>query len=79
MKRKLICTNYFIILEKIFSREHIKKPNANVRACPDITFWAVGYHSPPTPEFKLAFHIYYVKYGIHLRAKGSVGTRGGGG
>ena len=32
--------------EKRFSREHTKNPNANVRACPDVTFWAVGYHPP---------------------------------
>ena len=62
MKRKLTCTYYFIILEKKrFSREHTKNPNANDRARPDVTFWAVGYHSPP-PESQLAFHIYYVKY-----------------
>ena len=58
MKRKLTCTNYFITLEKRFSREHTKNPNANVQALLDVTFWAVGYHSP---EFQLAFHIYYVK------------------
>ena len=67
MKRKLICTNYFIILgKKGFSREHTKNPNANVRARPEVTFWAVGYHSP---EFQLAFHIYYVKYGNTLTCK----------
>ena len=38
-----------------------KSPNANDQARPDVTFWAVGYHSPP-PESQLAFHIYYVKY-----------------
>ena len=48
MKRKIICTNYFIILEKSFTREHTKKPNANVRAHPDVTFWAVANHSPPS-------------------------------
>ena len=32
-----------------FSREHTKNPNANVRSRPDVTFWAVGYHSPPPP------------------------------
>ena len=79
MKRKLTCTNYFIILEKkIFKRAH-QNPNANVRACPDVTFWAVGYHypPPPRPESQLAFHIYYVKYETQLHAKGLVGTRGG--
>ena len=50
MERKLTCTNYFIILEKRFSREHTKDPNVNVWARPVVTFWAVGYHSPP-PHF----------------------------
>ena len=60
MKRKLTCTNYFLILEKkkIFKRAH-QHTNVTVLAHPDVTFWAVGYHSP---ESKLAFHIYYVKY-----------------
>ena len=39
-------TNYFIILEKRFSREYTKIQNAYVRARPDVTLWAVGYHSP---------------------------------
>ena len=63
MKRELSCTNYFIILEKIFSREHTKNPNTNVGARPDVKFWAVGYHSPPPP------HIYYVKYENTLTCK----------
>ena len=68
MKRKLTCTYYFIILEKKdFSREHTKNPNANDRARPDVTFGAVGYHSPP--ESQLAFHIYYVKYENTLEYK----------
>ena len=66
MKRKLTCTNYFIILEKRFSGEHTKIPNANVRARPDVTFWAVGYHSP---ESQLAFHIYYEKHENTLTCK----------
>ena len=32
---------------KRFSREHTKNPDANVRARPVVTFWAVGYHPPP--------------------------------
>ena len=32
-----------------FSREHTKNPNANV-ARPVVTFWAVGYHSPPPQQ-----------------------------
>ena len=62
MKRKPTCTNYFIILEKRFSRERTQNSNAKIRARPDITFWAVGYHSP-------AFHIYYVKYENTLTCK----------
>ena len=54
--------------KKRFSREHNKNPNANVRACPDVTFWAVGYHPPP-PESQQAFHIYYVKYENTLTCK----------
>ena len=50
-----------------FSREHAKNQNANDRAHPGITFWAVGYHSPP--ESQLAFHIYYVKYENTLTCK----------
>ena len=57
-KRKLTCTNYFITLEKRFSREHTKNPNAYVRA--------VGYHPP---ESQLAFHIYYAKYENALTCK----------
>ena len=78
MKRKLTCTNYFIILEKRFSREHTKNPNANVRARPDVTFWAVGYH-PPTPEFQLAFRIYFVKYENTLTCQRISWNSGGGG
>ena len=54
--------------KKDFSREHTKNPNANDRARPEVTFWAVGYHSPP-PESQLAFHIYYVKYENTLECK----------
>ena len=60
MKRKLTCTNYIIILEKRVSREHTTNPDTNVRARPDFTFSAVGYH-PPHTESQLAIHIYYVK------------------
>ena len=66
MKRKLTCNYYIIILEKSL-REHTKNRNANDQARPGITFWAVGYHSPP--EFQLAFHIYYVKYENTLTCK----------
>ena len=36
--------------KKRFSRRHTKNPNANDRARPDATFWAVGYHFPPSPS-----------------------------
>ena len=36
--------------KKRFFRKHTKNPNANDRARPDVTFWAVGYHSPPSPS-----------------------------
>ena len=35
--------------KKRFAREHTKNPNANNRARQDVTFWAVGYHSPAPP------------------------------
>ena len=79
MKRKLTCSYYFIKLEKRFSREHTKNPNANDQARPDVTFWAVGYHSPPPPESQLAFHIYYVTYENTLTCKGISWDSGGGG
>ena len=69
MKRKPTGSNYFIILEKkIFKGAHQKSKIANVRARPDVTFWAVGYHLP-LPQFQLAFHIYYVKYKNTLTRK----------
>ena len=67
MKRELTCTYYFIILEKRFSRDHTKNPNANDWARPDVTFWAVGYHSPPKSQ--LVFRIHYVKYENTLMCK----------
>ena len=77
MKRKFTYTNYFIIQEIKKSKEHTKNPNANIRARPDITFWAVGYHPPKSQP---AFHIYYVKYETTLTCKRiSWDSRGGGG
>ena len=68
-----------LYMKKRFSREHTKNPNANVRARPDVTFWAVGYHSPKS---QLAFHIYYVNYEntlTHKRISWDSGGGGGGG
>ena len=36
--------------KKICSREHTINPNVNVWACPDVKFWAVEYHPPPSPN-----------------------------
>ena len=52
--------------KKRFSREHTKNPNANDRAGQDVTFGAVGYHSPVS---QLAFLIYHVKYENILTCK----------
>ena len=62
--------------KKRFSREHTKNLNANVRTCPDVTFWAVGYHPP---QSQLAFYTYYVKYENTLRYKRISWNSGGGG
>ena len=68
MKRKLTCTNYFLILEKRFSRELTKNPNANVRLAQTSHFglWDI---IPSPPESQLAFHISYVKYENTLTCK----------
>ena len=65
--------------KKGFSREHIKNTNANVWACPDVTFWAVEYHYLPPPESQLPFYIYYVKYEKTLTCKRISCDSGGGG
>ena len=61
--------------KKDFSREHTKNPNANDRARPEVTFWAVGYHSPPSPSQLFTYIMSNMR--THLSAKGLVGTRGG--
>ena len=76
MKRKLTCTNYFIILEKKIFKRANKISNANVRTRPDVTVLAVGYHPPP--DSQLAFHLYYVKYENTLRCKRIIWDSGGG-
>ena len=67
MKRKLTCTNYFIILEKRFSREHTKNPNANVSGSLRRHIFGCGTSFPT--ESQLAFHIYHVKYENTLTCK----------
>ena len=50
MKRRLTCTNYFIILEKKdFQESTPKNPNANV--------WARPVPPPPPPMFGLAHKV----------------------
>ena len=61
MKRKLTCTNYFIILEKKFQE--------NTPKIQMLLFWLaqtshIGrwYITPPPPESQLDILIYYVKH-----------------
>ena len=62
-KGNLIVLIIALYLEKRFLMEFTKNPNTNVWACPDFTFSAVGYHSPPPPpESQHTIHIYYAKY-----------------
>ena len=76
MNRKLTCSNYFIIQEKRFSREHTQNPNANVRALTNVTFCHCWISFPP--ESHLAFHIYYVKNENTLTCKRISLDSGGG-
>ena len=70
LKGSLLVLIISLYMKQRFSREHTNNPNANVWARPDVTFWAVGYHSPnPPPESQLAFHIYNVKYENTLTCK----------
>ena len=41
----------------------------------EITFWAVGYCSPPSPRTPFTYIMYNMT--IHSYAKGFLGTRGG--
>ena len=67
MKRKLICTNYFVILEKkIFKRAHQKNQMLMFGLAQTSHF---GLWDIIPPEFQLAFHIYYVKYENTLTCK----------
>ena len=52
MKRKLTCTNYFILLQKRFPREHTKNPNDNVRA--------LLYLGQNTPNYRSQVIVVYV-------------------
>ena len=59
MGYKMVAYSVLIIplYRKKISREHTKNPNANVWACPDVTFCAVGYHPPSTSFSHILFKI----------------------
>ena len=77
LKRSLLVLTISLYMKKdFFLREHNINPNANSRAHPDVTFWALGY---PPPESQLAFHTYYVKYEDTLTCKRISWDSGGGG
>ena len=67
MKRKLVCTNYFIILEKDFqeSTPKIQMKKFGLTQTSHFGLWDII----PPPESQLAFHIYYVKYENTLTCK----------
>ena len=61
----------------MISRKHIKNLNANVRARPDVTFWAVESHSPRVPtSFS---YIHCVKHENTIICKRISWDSGGGG
>ena len=45
-KEAYLCLLFHYTEKRIFKRAQQK---SNVRARPDVTFWAVGYHSPRVP------------------------------
>ena len=66
MKRKLTCTNYFIILEKNILREHTKIQMLPFGLAQASHF---GLWDIIPPQFQLAFQIYCVKYENTLTCK----------
>ena len=76
-EKKVNCTNYFIILEKRFSREHTKI-HMLVFGLAQTSHFELWDIIPPPPEFQLAFHIYYVKYENTLTCKRISWNLGGG-
>ena len=77
MKRKLTCTNYFLILEKkIFKRAHqnIQRLMSGLAQTSHFGLWDI---IPPEPQ--LAFHVSYVKYENTLTCKKISWDSGGGG
>ena len=77
MKRKLICTNYFIILEKKDFQESTPKNQMLMYGLAQTSHFGLWDIIPP--EFQLAFHIYCVKYENTLTCKRISWNSGGGG
>ena len=67
MERKITCTNYFIILEKEDFQESTPKIQMLMFGLAQWSHFGLWDIIPP--EFQLAFHIYYVKYGNILMCK----------
>ena len=79
MKRKLICTNYFIIQEKKDFQYSTPKNQMLMFELAQTSHFGLWDIIPPPPEFQLAFHIYYVKYENTLTWKRISWNLGGGG
>ena len=79
MERKLTCTNYFIILKKKDFQESTPKILMLMFGLAQTSHFGLWDIIPPPPEFQLAFHIYYVKYGNTLTCKRISWNSGGGG
>ena len=66
-KGRLLVLIISLYWKKDFQDSTPKNPNANVQAFPDVTFWAVGYHSPRVPTSfshilcKISEHTYVQK------------------
>ena len=54
-KGSLLVQTISLYWKKGFSREHTKNPDANVRARPVVTFWAVGYHPSLSPNYLFTY------------------------
>ena len=76
MKRKLTCTNYFIILEKKHFQESTQKIQMLMLELAQTSHFGLWDIIPS--ESQLAFHIYYVKYKNTLTCKRISWDLGGG-
>ena len=77
---QLICTYYFIILEKSYFQEITPTTQMLMFGLAQTSHFGLwDIIPPPPPEFQLAFHIYYVKYENTLTCKRISWNSGGGG